>query len=137
MTLLLNMVVDFGYWSLVHKHAMIKHPENPERFQMYLLHINPTISWLLLWLSSEVRMVDWHCLILVPCGLVYMAVNFLATKMRDRPLYPFMTWESIPGTLLICFALMAGFLGIYVAAARLANYFKGEFGQKSSRVKDK
>jgi hypothetical protein len=40
-----------------------------------------------------------------------MVFNFVGTKVRGVPLYPFLTWESIPEGIIICILI----IGVAVA----------------------
>ena len=55
-----------------------------------------------------------HIFVLGTISMFYLFVNFSATKLEGKPVYPPMTWDSVPSTL---FAFALWFFGILVFAA--------------------
>ena len=66
---------------------------------------------------------------LVRFGVYYVLMNFLGTKIRGQPVYPFMTWDSWKSPVLAAILLGAWCL-LYLVSCRLVNWCKGKHQKK-------
>ena len=112
------------YWSLLHELALIKYAGNTCQInQLYFVHLFPTIAMGLLWFTTDIRLDSSHGLKLSPIALIYCFINFVATKVRGKPLYWFLDWEDYKSPL-ISLAITATFVIAFQGIASLSHLAK-------------
>ena len=79
---------------------------------MYLVHIFPAISVVIMFLTTDLQMTPSHFKGFIPIGLIYSIINYWATIRNGEPVYSFLTWEDYK-TPLILVGMMIGFSAFY------------------------
>ena len=75
------------------------------------------------WFATDIRLDFNHGPKLIPIFALYCLINFVATKVREKPLYWFLDWEDYKSPL-ICIVITASFIMIFQAIARLSHSIK-------------
>ena len=75
-------------------------------------------------LLSRIPFNSSHYTFSIKLGVVYAVFNYYGTKLRGRPLYPFLTWESIPDGIVICALLIGVSALLFLFVAYIANMNK-------------
>ena len=106
----LTLVLQYNfilYWLVIHAYLgdEIKN-DFWKNFFMYVVHINPSVSILILAKTTGLRVIRAHWVVLIPVHLCYDYVNYFATLyILKKPLYWFVTWEGID-SILICIVIL-------------------------------
>lgn len=111
MCILGNLVVVVMYWNFIHHLKIGSYIEEGDMTKVvcqYMVHIVPGVCCLIhSWMTNCLLSMR----VLVPLlffSSIYLSLNFCVTKIEGKPLYPFLTWESVE-TLYICLAMLGGF----------------------------
>jgi hypothetical protein len=116
------------YWPFVHEYLMNHIKEMPDFTLQYwtsiFKHSYPAIAILANTIISKVAFIRAHYLYCFRIGTVYAVFNYWGTLQRGRPLYPFMTWESVPFTIVVCIGLMSVAAFLFVGVTKLVNSTK-------------
>ena len=117
---MLNLVTILMYWGVIHAKVIHKF-EGWVLLHMYLVHIFPTVGYIMNAKVTNFILCADHWVIFVPFSLVYSVINYFETKRRGYPLYWFLTWEdwkspAISLVILIVFCLV--WIGLSKLSAR-------------------
>ena len=121
-SLFMNIIVVIVYWGFLHKDG-IGNFKGLEVVHMWMVHILPSISFIINHLATDVVICDGHAKGLCSVGIVYSAVNAYHTISTGVPLYPFLTWTDYKSPM-ICVIMMMGFLFIFGSIAKLTRMMK-------------
>ena len=91
---------------------------------MIAVHSVPMISIALNCLLTDVVFVRNHGKYLVYIGVSYLAINFVATKMRGSPIYFFLPWND-GSSVVVATAIVGGALWIFSTIVWLTEFLKG------------
>lgn len=69
---------------------------------------------------------------MVGIAIVYLAINFISTKLRGRPVYHFLTWDDF-STIQIATGIVVGALLVYNLIVSISEVFKGRTSQAKSK----
>ena len=123
---MLNYTILFVYWPVIHADFMVKYEDSPVTIvHMYLVHIFPTISLLIVYCTTERILIKAsHSKVVVPLMIVYSYLNYAEVKRRGEPIYWFLTWEDWTSPAI---ALVVGLLliGLWGGTAKLTEIGKG------------
>ncbi|CDW85995.1 UNKNOWN [Stylonychia lemnae] len=120
------------YWPVLHEESLKiveKHQaQNPEwawKFHqlMIYIHIVPAISIFLNVLVSKLVFFYEHSKMMVIYSITYFFVNFVATKLRGSPVYPFLPWEDW-FSLVVCLIIMIPNILVYYIVCGIVRYFR-------------
>ena len=113
LAIICNVVTVTVYWPVIHPVKILEHMDEPLRYyDLYIVHSVPGMVALVNTLITNCllhRRVDKWILYL---SVVYCSVNCIQTKIRGKPLYHFLTWESFD-SVLIAAGLALGFAFVY------------------------
>ena len=99
---------------------------------MYIVHIFPSVAFLINHQVTEVVVYDGHGKGLVCVGIFYAAVNAYYTITTGVALYSFLTWKDYTSPL-ICMVLVLGFFVVFGSVANLTRMMKPHM--QSQKVK--
>ena len=111
------MVTVIVYWSVLHN-EIIDRFEGYRKLHMYLVHIFPTIAYVLNARMTEFELDAGHWKLFVPLGILYAIVNYFETQRLGRPLYWFMTWQDWT-TPVIAIGLQIAFSLLWIVLAKI------------------
>ena len=116
------------YWPFVHNYLMEHITSLPDFHVHYwnsiFKHTYPAFAIVVNVILSRIAFIQNHYIYCIRIGSVYAVFNYWGTLSRGKPLYPFLTWESIPFTIMVCIALIAMATGFFLAVTKLVNSTK-------------
>ena len=119
LTTILNTVVVFVYWPLLHKLALeALVGDECKTLHMYLVHTFPALSLIIIYATTDIQLSPTHWKGFVPIALVYEVINCIATKVSGEPLYPIFDWKDYKTPLLLLIIKII-FFTTYVLVANL------------------
>ena len=82
---------------------------------MHLVHIFPSLSVMVIFATTDIRIKAGHSKVFPVIGLVFGAVNCYHVKLTGEPTYWFLTWEDYTSALnisIIVAVITAWFIGL-------------------------
>ena len=100
-----NLTTLFVYWGLIHNVLIKENRPWNIRFMGLCFHTIPPIVVFTCFAFLNFRFIYRHFYLLPLYSGPYSFVNFIATKLRGKPIYFFVKWEDIPHSIAICVGL--------------------------------
>lgn len=121
------------YWPFVHEDLMRRITPLPDfpihYWNTIFKHSYPAAAMLAnIWLS-RVAFIRSHYIYCIRIGIVYAIFNYWGTLSRGHPLYPFLTWESVPLGIAICAAIITMATAMYLGLTNIVNANKHTLGE--------
>ena len=136
LTLILELVITVVYWTIIHHVIIVEEVLELVIFQLYLVHAFPFFSMVVNFLITDVVLIRSHQVKFLYIALIYLLVNFAATKIRGKPVYHFLTWEDL-NSLYIFLGISLGALFVFNFLVTFSELLKGrKANEKSSIDKD-
>ena len=98
---------------------------------MYLVHTFPAISNLIIYATTDIQLSKTHWKGFIPIGIIYDLINFVATKLKGKPLYVMFDWKDYKTPLLLII-MKVFFVGIYILVAKLSI----RYNQRNKKTKE-
>ncbi|CDW89078.1 UNKNOWN [Stylonychia lemnae] len=120
------------YWPVLHSYSLeivekirVEHPDMAWKVHHLIIYLHsiPALSIFLNVFISKLVFFYEHARGLVIYSTVYYIVNFLGTKYRGKPIYPFLTWEDW-WSLVICIIIVLPNYYVYLGVCALVRYFR-------------
>eukprot|EP00355_Strombidium_rassoulzadegani_P008867 CAMPEP_0168623558 /NCGR_PEP_ID=MMETSP0449_2-20121227/8896_1 /TAXON_ID=1082188 /ORGANISM="Strombidium rassoulzadegani, Strain ras09" /LENGTH=158 /DNA_ID=CAMNT_0008664961 /DNA_START=172 /DNA_END=645 /DNA_ORIENTATION=- len=124
--ILANIVVVCVYWGVIHEQTIHKHRSEGPFIKVvcqYMVHVVPALCCLANSCISKVVMEPRMVSKLAIIGFVYLAFNLGITKYSGKPVYDFLTWESLDSAA-IALGIIAVFSGVYLAICKVDSQLK-------------
>jgi hypothetical protein len=113
----MELIIVPYYWMFLRQDdscivdGIVRHDFPIQCLPSILDHSLPLAVLLADFLFNSQPLIRRHAYIVMALSFVYTAVNFLATKLGDGPVYPTMDWSSLAGILTpIILIFIAGIL---------------------------
>ena len=121
------------YWPFIHESLMNRIrplPDFPVHYWNSMFkHTYPAFAMVANIMLSRVAFIRSHYLYCVRIGVIYSVFNYWGTLSRGHPLYPFLTWENVPISILICIGLIILAVGIFLGVTGIINSTKQKLGE--------
>ena len=129
---IMHILIVGIYWPFLHESTMQRIQVKPnftvEYWNTIFKHSYPAAAILANIMLSRIAFIRSHYMYFIRIGVIYAVFNYWGTLSRGYPLYPFLTWESIPETIAVCIALIAMSCFIYLGITKAVNSTKGMIG---------
>mmetsp|Transcript_14175 Transcript_14175/g.13747 ORF Transcript_14175/g.13747 Transcript_14175/m.13747 type:complete len:149 (-) Transcript_14175:28-474(-) len=113
LSFIMNLVITPVYFIIIHPLVLQKYADDPWRLMwLRTIHVLPLTSSLINLYLTNIVFIRRHQWYLIYFGVIYFSINFLATKYRGKPLYPFLTWDSYTSLLMVLLLYVVG-ISIY------------------------
>lgn len=120
------------YWPFIHEQTLIDiAPRNDPivYWIIIVIHIWPFLAVVANVAISRTLFIYEHYGYLLGFGVVYMIINFIATKVIGRPLYPFLPWDHY-SSLFVAIGLLVLGVGSYLGICYVVNTSKNNGSKK-------
>ena len=115
-----NIVVTIFFWGLLSE-VLILEPRWWIRFSYEINHSMPLICIFIDHIYNRMPIIGRHMWILLIYSLIYLFVNFIATKSRGKPLYKPITWNSPKGFIVPFVTLIFGVI-LFLSCKKINQY---------------
>lgn len=134
MAMVMQVMIVAIYWPVLHAPMLtqIKGAPNEELiyWTMVFIHTLPFFGVAInVWITPKVEFMHSHYTYFIQYGVFYMFLNFLGTKYRGKPVYPFITWEDWT-TVIVLAVLMALELSVFFLTCYVVNWTKSSGNAK-------
>jgi hypothetical protein len=132
--MIMQVLIVGIYWPFIHESMMNRLKPLPDFHIHYwnalFKHSYPAVAMIAnIWLS-RVAFIRGHYIYCIRIGIVYAIFNYWGTLSRGHPLYPFLTWESVPLGIAICAAIIGIATGMYLGLTNIVNKNKFKLEDK-------
>ena len=119
--LLLNVVITLVYWTLLYRLYADFYDRIIEKVNQVTIHVFPLAFTLLNMRVTQVVLLRHHWVFFVPLSMIYMVINYIATKISGFYIYFFLHWENF-SSLIVCVALLAFQSVLWLLVVRLSKW---------------
>jgi hypothetical protein len=124
--LIIEIMVVVVYWPWVHPSVLEEIlPLNDSiiYWTMIWIHIWPFIAMVVNVGMSKTVFIYRHYQYVVVLGIIYAVTNFIGTKIKGKPLYPFLLWEDWTSIVVMSGLILVG-VGFYLTVCYVVNSLK-------------
>ena len=124
-----NSIVCFIYWPFLHESALEQMNGHRGRvLHMYHGHALPTMSLLLMWYLTELRICKSHWKMILYITVFYAPINFYTTMSRGYALYWFLDWKDYktPTIIFVIATLAIGYFHLLAVGTYMAKPLSAE-----------
>jgi hypothetical protein len=133
-SLVIQVMVVLVYWLMIHNEIIDRILATNDVIIYWLnifIHILPFLAALVNTLATSYTFVMKHYFYCLCIGLVYAPLNYIGTKIRGKPVYPFLKWEEMGISLLLSGGFVIVAIVFFFVTAYLINLTKKESRKKT------
>ena len=125
LSIVVELVVTFVYWTMVHKQVMKSNEGNlPAIYYAYAAHIIPSLTCLYNFLVTDFLFYRSYSAVLFILTGVYLSVNCIKTKLTGNIAYWFLRFDDMLSIYVVIFFMSAAIF-IPFGLASLTEFVKG------------
>jgi hypothetical protein len=134
-SLVIQVMVVSVYWLMIHNEIIDRILATNDAIIYWLnmfIHILPFLAALVNTTATSFTFVMKHYIYCLCIAAIYAPLNYIGTKIRGKPVYPFLKWEDMGISLLISAGFVLVAIVFFFVTAYLINLSKK--GSRKKRV---
>ncbi len=127
-------MVVMVYWLMIHNDIIDRILATNDAVIYWvtvLIHILPFLAALANCTATTFKFVMRHYFYCLYIGLVYSPINYIGTLIRGKPVYPFLKWEEMGNSLVLCLGFVLVAIVFFLITANIMNLVKKEKRHKT------
>jgi hypothetical protein len=132
-SLVIQVMVVVVYWLMIHNEIIDRILATNDIIIYWLnicIHILPFLAALVNALATSFTFAMKHYFYCLCIGVIYAPLNYIGTKIRGKPVYPFLKWEDMGLSLLLSAGFVLVAIVFFFATAYLINLYKKRSAKK-------